>query len=161
MVDAMIGRLERGIAALLDEAVQICEIPAPTFREQVRARAVHARLEVIGGWDHLSIDRTGNVVAIRRGRADRSRTLIGAHLDTVFPDAATPVTRTRGRMTGHGIGDNSIVGAGSVVTRDVPPCCIVAGNPARIVRSGIKTYRFGCLWDWETMSPDSPARGDP
>ncbi len=34
-----------------------------------------------------------------------------------------------------GIGENAIVGAGSVVTRDVPPNTIVAGNPAKILRS--------------------------
>jgi acetyltransferase-like isoleucine patch superfamily enzyme len=33
------------------------------------------------------------------------------------------------------IGENSIVGAGSVVTRDVPPNTIVAGNPAKLVRA--------------------------
>jgi serine O-acetyltransferase len=33
------------------------------------------------------------------------------------------------------IGDGAIVGAGSVVTKDVPAHCIVAGNPARILRS--------------------------
>jgi acetyltransferase-like isoleucine patch superfamily enzyme len=33
------------------------------------------------------------------------------------------------------IGENAIVGAGSVVTRDVPPNMIVAGNPAKILRS--------------------------
>jgi acetyltransferase-like isoleucine patch superfamily enzyme len=33
------------------------------------------------------------------------------------------------------IGENSIVGAGSVVTRDVPANVIVAGNPARVLRS--------------------------
>ena len=33
------------------------------------------------------------------------------------------------------IGENAIVGAGSVVTKDVPPNTIVAGNPARVLRS--------------------------
>ena len=32
------------------------------------------------------------------------------------------------------IGQNSEVGAGSVVTKDVPPNCIVAGNPAKIIK---------------------------
>lgn len=32
------------------------------------------------------------------------------------------------------IGENALVGAGSVVTRDVPDDAIVAGNPARLVR---------------------------
>jgi acetyltransferase-like isoleucine patch superfamily enzyme len=33
------------------------------------------------------------------------------------------------------IGENAIVGAGSVVTKDVPANSIVAGNPARVLRS--------------------------
>ena len=33
------------------------------------------------------------------------------------------------------IGENAIVGAGSVVTKDVPPNTIVAGNPARLLRT--------------------------
>jgi acetyltransferase-like isoleucine patch superfamily enzyme len=32
------------------------------------------------------------------------------------------------------IGENAIVGAGSVVTRDVPPNAVVAGNPAKVLR---------------------------
>jgi acetyltransferase-like isoleucine patch superfamily enzyme len=32
------------------------------------------------------------------------------------------------------IGRCSIVGANAVVTKDVPPYCIVGGNPARIIR---------------------------
>ena len=32
------------------------------------------------------------------------------------------------------IGRNAVVGAGSVVTKDVPDDCVVVGNPARIIR---------------------------
>jgi acetyltransferase-like isoleucine patch superfamily enzyme len=35
-------------------------------------------------------------------------------------------------LCGVTIGENAIVGAGSVVTKDVPPNTIVAGNPARV-----------------------------
>ena len=34
------------------------------------------------------------------------------------------------------IGNNVIVGAGSVVVKDVPDNCVVAGNPATVVRYG-------------------------
>ncbi len=37
-------------------------------------------------------------------------------------------------LCGLEIGEGAIVGAGSVVTRDVPPRAIVAGNPARVQR---------------------------
>jgi acetyltransferase-like isoleucine patch superfamily enzyme len=33
------------------------------------------------------------------------------------------------------IGENAILGAGSVITKDVPPDTIVAGNPAKILRT--------------------------
>jgi acetyltransferase-like isoleucine patch superfamily enzyme len=37
-------------------------------------------------------------------------------------------------LCGITIGENAIVGAGSVVTKNVPPNTIVAGNPAKIIR---------------------------
>jgi len=37
-------------------------------------------------------------------------------------------------LSGITVGENAIVGAGSVVTRDVPPNTVVAGNPAKIFR---------------------------
>ena len=40
-------------------------------------------------------------------------------------------------LAGVSIGEGSLVGAGAVVTKDVPPGVIVAGNPARIVRERI------------------------
>ncbi len=38
-------------------------------------------------------------------------------------------------LCGVTIGENALVGAGSVVTRDVPPGTIVAGNPAAVLRA--------------------------
>jgi acetyltransferase-like isoleucine patch superfamily enzyme len=54
-----------------------------------------------------------------------------------------PTLVKRGASIGSGatilakvvIGENAIVGAGSVVTKDVPANTIVAGNPARVLRS--------------------------
>jgi acetyltransferase-like isoleucine patch superfamily enzyme len=37
-------------------------------------------------------------------------------------------------LSNTNVGENAIVGAGSVVTKDVPPNAIVAGNPAKILR---------------------------
>lgn len=36
------------------------------------------------------------------------------------------------------IGNHVFVGAGSVVTKDVPDHCLVAGNPAKIIKEGIE-----------------------
>ena len=40
------------------------------------------------------------------------------------------------------VGENAIVGAGSMVTKDVPPNAIVAGNPARLLRYISKETRI-------------------
>ncbi|WP_036725796.1 acyltransferase [Patulibacter minatonensis] len=46
-------------------------------------------------------------------------------------------------MPGVQIGDGCVVAAGAVVTRDVPPGCIVAGNPAKVIREGIDVLAYG------------------
>lgn len=40
-------------------------------------------------------------------------------------------------LNGVTIGDGAIVGAGSIVTKDVPRNSVVAGNPARVVKSDV------------------------
>jgi acetyltransferase-like isoleucine patch superfamily enzyme len=48
-------------------------------------------------------------------------------------------------MPGVKIGDNCVVAAASVVMKDVPPNCLVAGNPARVIEKGIRTGRLGII----------------
>jgi acetyltransferase-like isoleucine patch superfamily enzyme len=37
-------------------------------------------------------------------------------------------------LPGVEIGDGAVIGAGSVVTRNIPPRCVAAGNPCRVLR---------------------------
>lgn len=37
-------------------------------------------------------------------------------------------------LPGVTIGDRVVIGAGAVVTKDVPPYCVVGGNPAKIIK---------------------------
>jgi maltose O-acetyltransferase len=37
-------------------------------------------------------------------------------------------------LPGVRIGSRAVIGAGSIVTKDIPPQCVAAGNPARVLR---------------------------
>ena len=50
-------------------------------------------------------------------------------------------------LPGIRIGDNCIVATGSVVTKNVESNSIVGGNPARVIRTGIQTGKWGMLED--------------
>ena len=56
-------------------------------------------------------------------------------------------------MPGVTIGDNTVIGAGSVVTRDIPANVVAVGNPCRVLRpigERDREYYFrGCKLEWE------------
>jgi virginiamycin A acetyltransferase len=56
-------------------------------------------------------------------------------------------------LPGVTIGPGAVVAAGSVVARDVPPYAVVAGNPARVVRSrfseeDVERLLRAAWWNW-------------
>jgi virginiamycin A acetyltransferase len=60
-------------------------------------------------------------------------------------------------MPGVTIGDGAVVGAHSIVTADVPPYGMVAGNPARLIRlrfddADVSRLLAACWWDWPVSS---------
>jgi len=83
----------------------------------------------------------GHGVTFINDKYPRSTNSLGG-LQTEEDWKVVPTVVKRGASIGSGatilcnitIGENAIVGAGSVVTKDVPPDTIVAGNPARTIR---------------------------
>jgi len=69
-------------------------------------------------------------------------TTSGGSLQTEADWTVLPTVVRKGASIGSGatilcnisIGENAIIGAGSVITKSVPPNAIVAGNPARVLR---------------------------
>lgn len=56
------------------------------------------------------------------------------HVEETYVKKGASIGSSSTILCGVTIGENAIVGAGSVVTKDVPPDSIVAGVPARIMK---------------------------
>ena len=111
--------MKNSILRLLDLAIAIQQIPAPTFHEAERAAFVRTRFAEEGLQD-VEIDSVGNVYA-RLGSllsrpsasAGHKPLVLSAHLDTVFPAGVDlSVRREPERILAPGIGDNSLGVAG-------------------------------------------------
>ncbi|WP_338426664.1 M20/M25/M40 family metallo-hydrolase [Sphingopyxis kveilinensis] len=90
------------------EVIALAEIPSPPFGEGARA-AAYAEMMRLSGLTDVRLDGIGNVIGVRRGR-DRSKPplVIGAHLDTVFPEGTDVRVRREGtRLFAPGIGDDA------------------------------------------------------
>ncbi len=100
------------INKILDLAIQVQQIAAPTFEEAGRGKFV-LDMFTEEGLSDLQVDSVGNVFARLPGDASAAPLLVSAHLDTVFPaETDLAIRREPGRIYGPGIGDNSLGVAG-------------------------------------------------
>ncbi len=67
-------------------------------------------------------------------------------------------------LSGVTIGDGAVIGAGAIVTKDVEPYAIVAGNPARLIRFRFEPEVCNALqkiawWNWpiEKIKEEQPS----
>lgn len=110
-----------------------CEFSLSTKFDLTYPRGVH-----VGA--HTQIAFEARILCHDRSRGIYRHTRIGANC---FIGGRSLI------LPGVEIGDGSIVGAGAIVTKSVPPGCIVAGNPAKVIREGIVVGRYGRLIDAE------------
>lgn len=82
----------------------------------------------VGKDDHIT-NKPGNTIW-NSGRGDSHKTYIG---DDVWIGHGAII------VAGVHIGNGAIIAAGSIVVKDVEPCTIVGGNPARIIKNRFNT----------------------
>jgi len=91
----------------LAEQKRITEIPAPPYKESIRAAYYLKRFQELGFKD-ASIDAEGNVIALRKGSGGGPKLVVSAHLDTVFPEGTDVTVKEKdGVILAPGIGDDS------------------------------------------------------
>jgi acetylornithine deacetylase/succinyl-diaminopimelate desuccinylase-like protein len=105
-VKAALDILKADNAWTLQQQIELTQIPAPPFKESVRAAEFKRRLEGVG-LRNVRIDEVGNVIAERRGVGNGPTVLIEGHLDTVFPEGTDVRIKRKGdTLVAPGIGDD-------------------------------------------------------
>ncbi|MEO1334623.1 MAG: WxcM-like domain-containing protein, partial [Myxococcota bacterium] len=103
-------------------------------------------------WDGVELGNdvfVGPNATFTNDRWPRSRQWQEAYPKIVVKDGAS-IGANATILPGLTIGQHAMVGAGAVVTRNVPPYAVVAGNPARIVRYASKDGKQSKKVDAET-----------
>ncbi|WP_019515191.1 acyltransferase [Sphingomonas sp. Mn802worker] len=108
--------------------------PTARLSRSAKLDRTHPRGLHIGRHSYVAFDAA--ILTHDMVRSLRTDTVIG---DECFIGARSTI------MPGVRIGNNAIVAAGSVVTRDVPANTIVSGNPASVLRADIHTGHYGVL----------------
>jgi acetyltransferase-like isoleucine patch superfamily enzyme/dTDP-4-dehydrorhamnose 3,5-epimerase-like enzyme len=108
-----------------------CRIAGQTFLETGAVIGDRVTLERgVQLWDGIEIEDDvfigPNATFANRNFGDRA-------IEKTLVKRGAAIGANATLLPGRTIGERAVVGAGSVVTRDVPPHAIVAGNPARII----------------------------
>ena len=97
---------ERNAAAITEEQIRICSIPASPFGEQQRAEYLREKFSALG-LTEVEIDAEGNCLGLLEGRTRSPLLVVSAHLDTVFsPNTDFTVIRSGERLLAPGIADD-------------------------------------------------------
>ncbi len=100
------------IDKVIQLAIEIQQIPAPTFEEHERSEFIK-KIFTHEGLADVETDSLGNVYARIPGMARTPFLIVSAHLDTVFPTTTDlTLTCSENSISGPGIGDNSLGVAG-------------------------------------------------
>jgi serine O-acetyltransferase len=137
--------------------LRFCQWSAGRFRAlSLLARLLHRWTQAAAGMDLPSTIRPGpglllvhgwgivvnkdckigsNVTLFNGVVLGRKDSITASGRETVYPVVGSDVwIGPHAVIVGVTIGEGAIVGPGSVVTKDVPPHCVVVGNPARILK---------------------------
>ncbi|PAD35375.1 M20/M25/M40 family metallo-hydrolase [Terribacillus saccharophilus] len=88
------------------DQIEVTEVEAPPFKEEIRASFFKEKLAAFGLED-LKTDDEGNVYGIRKGSGSGPTVVIAAHLDTVFPAGTNVKAKVEeGIVYAPGIGDD-------------------------------------------------------
>lgn len=112
-------RQEIDIARVIQDAIDIQQIPAPTFAEDIRAAFIREKFTHYPLRD-ISTDSVYNVYGRWPGSdPNHPAVMVSAHLDTVFPvETDLTIRREQDRIYGPGLGDNSLGVAGLLAVLD-------------------------------------------
>jgi acetyltransferase-like isoleucine patch superfamily enzyme len=124
-------------------------VPVPSWRAKLhRMRGVNLAKNVYVGYDVIFDRLHPEMITVGEYAEIGDRCILSAHsrgsLTTrqAYPRSIDPIIIGRGVCVNPGciitqgveIGENSIIGIGSVVTHDISPNCLALGYPARVVK---------------------------